>query len=372
MKLESYQVEAAQWLSTRRRGLVIAVAGSGKTLIAAAAIDLVLSRRDTLKPWAIIGWMCNTQEQKQQAMAALEHYKIPSRCAIRVSCDNSSVRQDWSRCGLLVVDEAHHSGSESWSAQISTCRGALWGLTATPETGDRDRDAALFELFETHIRIGRERVGARLVKAKVIMLTASDPCGDAIDAEIKRMIPIRRRQMPYAADGEIYRMVSWQACMDIGIVANAARNAAFLTAVRQHTCDKVLVLVNRVEHAQWFADELGKLVQCVHSKMPKRTRASAMASFREGAVWCLVATSLADEGLDLPMANVMALVSGGRSRLKAEQRTGRVLRAFAGKSQGLIYDSLDLQHKTMKKHAEARMGLYRDLGYEVDEPQRTL
>jgi superfamily II DNA or RNA helicase len=66
------------------------------------------------------------------------------------------------------------------------------------------------------------------------------------------------------------------------------------------------------------------------------------------------------------MANVLVLVSGGRSKAKVEQRTGRVLRRFAGKRGAVIYDFEDLQHPLMAKHSRLRQELYRELGYATE------
>jgi len=105
--------------------------------------------------------------------------------------------------------------------------------------------------------------------------------------------------------------------------------------------------------------------------MGARNRREAIQGFKATTVPVLVATSLADEGLDAPNAGVLVLVSGGKSKQKAEQRTGRVLRSFAGKTEGVIYDFADNFHPLMKRHAKARMSLYRSLGYKIefaDEP----
>ena len=103
-----------------------------------------------------------------------------------------------------------------------------------------------------------------------------------------------------------------------------------------------------------------------YSKMSKKDRASVLETFKEGKVKCIIATSLADEGLDLPKANVLIMVSGGRSEAKTIQRTGRVLRAFPGKTHGLIYDFLDRQHPMMERHANKRIATYRKLGYRIE------
>lgn len=52
----------------------------------------------------------------------------------------------------------------------------------------------------------------------------------------------------------------------------------------------------------------------------------------------LVATSLADEGLDIPSLKMIVLLSQGKSRIKLVQRIGRVMRPYSGKFKGVILD----------------------------------
>ena len=93
--------------------------------------------------------------------------------------------------------------------------------------------------------------------------------------------------------------------------------------------------------------------------------AVAVAAFRAGGLKVLIATSLADEGLDVPRASVLILACAGRSAGKVEQRTGRVLRSFAGKDCGIIHDFTDTQHFMLHSQSKARMKLYQRLGYEI-------
>ena len=104
-----------------------------------------------------------------------------------------------------------------------------------------------------------------------------------------------------------------------------------------------------------------------YSKMGRKERSCVLADFKSGEIKCIVATSLLDEGADLPIARVLIMVSGGRSNAKTEQRTGRVLRLYQGKDHGIIYDFHDRQHSTMRNHSLKRMDTYRRLGYEIGE-----
>lgn len=367
MTLRPYQLEPVEFLSRRKRALVVAPAGSGKTVIAAAALSEVLGSKPRTGK-VRVGWVANTLEQCQQAKAALVLFDAVKRLAsVKVACAAAS--EDWSDCALLIVDECHHSHAPEWRRQIETCEGARWGFTATPDfEGDEaeNKSAALRELFgDERFDVQRQDVGALVSKAKVVLLDASDSgLRQAMDAEIARVYAYRSRY--WGGDtGKLRAMVSWQVCVEMGIVGNQTRNQAALGVAQQHFWegDSVLVLVNQVEHAKWFADEIGA-VAC-YSGMGAKARRHALYDFKAGTLKCIVATSLADEGLDVPRASVLVLVSGGRSKAKAEQRTGRVLRAFAGKETATIFDFEDHFHPLMAKHSLARQAVYRNLGYEI-------
>lgn len=385
--LRPAQSLAAAWLSTRKRGCVVAPAGSGKTVIAAGALDLVLKKRTREKP-PKIGWLANTIEQCVQAQMAITGFAIDAD--VKIAC--AAANTDWSDRDCLVIDEAHHATAPGWAEQIATCKGALWGFTATPWTGDEERDAALKVLFGEFHTIERSEVSHTLAPAAVRFLNASDDVGMLIDEKVEKDMKWRERYWKRSETEQWKRVlwdkkstaeqileanaklrgiyqelrgqVCWQACVEIGIVNNTARNEAAIVAARKHT-EPTLILVNQVEHAKWFAETLPNAVACF-SKMGKKKRATALQDFRDGKVQRLVATSLADEGLDLPMASVLILVSGGRSEAKTIQRTGRVLRRHEGKGTAVIYDFSDLQHQLMAKHSRKRREIYEELGYAVE------
>lgn len=367
MILTSYQQEGIAWLATKRRGILVCPAGGGKSLLLAAALARVLAAKPrTAKVRA--GWLCNTIEQKQQAEDALAVYpEIALLADVTIAC--GAAGKDWSAMDILIIDECHHIGSESWGQQVRTCKGAAWATTATPEVGDYVRDAALVKLFDGNLfEIKRDEVmdSGRLVPGRVVMLNETDACGAAIDYE-EAALYLKLRRFSKMDDDTLRKNTKWMAIASIGISANVARNDAVVINASYHAkkMDSVLVLVNAKEHGEVLAQRIGNGALMVHSGLGKKKRAQAIADFRSGALRCMCATSLADEGLDIPRANVLILASGGQSRVKTIQRTGRVMRAFPGKTEGLVYDFEDTAHRTMRRHAENRMSIYRELGYKV-------
>ena len=71
--LDPYQQRAVDWLSGHFRALVVSSAGSGKTIIAAAAIQKVVRQKTRILP-VRVGWPANTIEQCNQAREALEKF----------------------------------------------------------------------------------------------------------------------------------------------------------------------------------------------------------------------------------------------------------------------------------------------------------
>lgn len=329
--------------------------------------------------------MANTNEQCQQAYKAMlrvfygelaESREAEARwhaanvqwqaayLDLRVKC--AQAQTDWSDRDVLVIDECHRATAPLWSNQIRSCPNALWGFTATPEDEHSPwRTAELLRMFGDEMYVvEREHVASRIAPAKVRFIEAFD---DGLPERMDDLIASEyaRRSRYWGGDtGQLWSIVAWQTVVEFGIAGNKLRNEAAVALAQLHSKDQVLMLVNSVEHGKFLASRIPSAVAC-SSKMGAKARRNALAGFTAGTVRCLIATSLADEGLDLPNANVLVLVSGGRSRAKTEQRTGRVLRRFVGKSHGLIYDFADSAHGLMRKHSEARAALYRDLGYEI-------
>lgn len=238
-------------------------------------------------------------------------------------------------------------------------------MSATPWGDNPERNAALREMIPHWHVVSREEVGQALTPARVVWLDASDPDIDKpIDAQIDKLVHQRGRWW-HGDPGALWGQVAWQVCNELGIVGNRARNEAAIAAAS--TTKPTLVLVGSIEHGQALAARIAG-ARPVWSGMGRKARGEAMAAFLDGSLRCMVATSLADTGLDLPNCQVVVMVSGGRSTTRAEQRTGRALRIHAGKTEGLIYDFSDASvHPLMAKHARLRGELYQRLGYDFTD-----
>ncbi len=364
--LRDYQEESVAWLAVTRRGIVKCPAGGGKTLIASAAIDRVAQMVKRQRK-ARVTWIANTREQCDQARAAIDRFPaIADLCRVRVCCAQAA--PDCSEEDLLVVDECHHAGSPSWKAVIEKCPGARWGLSATPMGMDADHNMSMLDLFNYQVfEIARERVvdGGHLTKARVFLHGDTDPgVFELVNNEVPMLLALRMKQYPYLDEAEQRQRITWQLCQKYGIALNGTRNWRIVSECKRHENDSVLILVGTVEHGKTLAEKIPGAVVC-RSSMGMKKRRQAIADFRTGVLKVMIATSLADEGLDVPRAGVLILACAGRSAGKVEQRTGRVLRIFEGKEQGIIHDFTDRSHPMLYAQHKSRLRLYKKLGYEI-------
>lgn len=367
ISLADYQTGAVDWLTKTRQGIVKCPAGGGKTIIASAAVDRVLAAFPRPEPRRIT-WLANTTDQCDQAESAIKKFpRILEGSRLRVRCWQSGV--DCTEEDLLIVDECHHASAPTLAAMVSACKGARWGFSATPfGAGDPDRNTALMALFGWQMyEVPRDMVvdAGRLTPAKVHLYRDTDAgIAEAINTQVPVLLKERMEKFHYLDEAEQRRRIIWQLCQKLGIVTNYMRNRRVIELARRS--EAMIVLVNTVEHGTYLENEIPGAVVC-HAKMGRKKRREAINSLRDGALKCMIATSLADEGLDVPRASELVLACAGRSFTKVEQRTGRVLRVFEGKEYGIIHDFVDAQHSMLFAQHKSRLRLYRKLGYEIEE-----
>ena len=281
----------------------------------------------------------------------------------------------------ILVHNCHHLPAASWHATFGTARAdcRIFGFSATPWS-DPARDALLIELFGgrqnfVEVTLDEVRGSGHLAHGLVYFHDLDLPDIFRAEIEAKAAPEIKRRcafmrniVMPahatWSVEEEHRRRVTWQITQEV-VQANVARNsAAVFTA--QHEANKgnsVLVLVSSIEHGEQIAERIGPHARMVHSK--SKSRKKDVTAFRAGEFRVMVATSLADEGLDVPVASVLILLSGGRSSTKIIQRAGRVMRPYPGKTHGTVHDFLDRGAPLAHSQAKARRKTYQSLGYDV-------
>jgi len=354
MNLREYQQKAVEWAKTSD-GLIIAPAGSGKTWIAAS----IIKHYATLNPTWTFGWLAPTRETCQQARTSLRVAGVPDEI-VGIRCPHEFV--DFTRKDVLIVDEAKHSPAAGWRRIIESCNGPRYGFDATPWGDDPDRNTVTRTLFRNRqYEIKRSDIGDSLADAYLEISDATDlNIHRKIDDNIERLFTTRRRYMRIS-DDELKRMCAWESLVEIGICENRERNDYAINYALDHLDMQTLILIPRITLGEDYEKRIPNSL-LVHSKIAKKQRKAAMEEFKAGKLRTMIATSLADEGLDLPNVELLIMVSGGRSSQKTIQRASRALRKTDSKNCATIVDFSDKFHPIGAYHAKKRMACYRELG----------
>jgi superfamily II DNA or RNA helicase len=262
----------------------------------------------------------------------------------------------------ILVHNCKHAPAAGWRRIIESCSGLRFGFDATPWGDDEDRNAVTRTLFRNRTyEIKRSDIGDSLADAYLHLSDATDlNLKQKIDDNIDRLFQARRRYMRIS-DDELKRMCAWESLVDIGICQNRDRNAYAVDYALEHMDMQTLILIPRITLGEQYEAAIPRSL-LVHSKIGKKQRKAAMEEFKAGNLRTMIATSLADEGLDLPNVELLIMVSGGRSSQKTIQRASRALRKTDSKNCATILDFSDRFHPIGAYHSKKRMACYRELG----------
>ncbi len=335
-------------------GTVVSVTGSGKTVMGLAMVaglqqpalwithrkDLAVAvQRASRDVWdlppAAIGYVGDGQHRIGTHLTIAMIQTLTHR-------DNHDL---YDRIGTLLVDESHHIAAQSYHAVLSPFPGRYRiGLTGTYERED-GLHPLIGALFGAPIVLP-DRV---LIAAQRILVPTVIPVYTAL--RTPEGLAWAHLQQARAADRDRNRQL-------LGLIRAAVQH-------RRH----VLVLVSRVDHAVWLAYQLGAnhvAAVAITGAMPVPDRQRWYQEFRQGRC-VLVATSLADEGLDLPECDTVVFATPGRSATSIRQRGGRVMRTAVGKGTAIIYDVVDDHVPALAKQWQARQTVYETAGWPIQE-----
>ncbi|MBX6721917.1 MAG: DEAD/DEAH box helicase [Dactylosporangium sp.] len=367
----AWQKEAfAEWRARRRRAVVEAVTGTGKTtvgvLAAAAALDsgekvlVLVPGRELLHQW---------HDVLQRDLFVARVGRLGARHAdslrdhsIVVATVQSAAERPYmlppGASGLLVADEVHRYGAPHYARALHSGFGARLGLTATYERSDNgliehvgpyfgsvvtgcSYDRALAENILAPVRVGFVEVEftaderaeydeynrrAKLLRSRLIedYGCPEAPFGEFM-AAVKRLE--RDRWAPGAQDARHY-LTAFQGRSHLladceGKLQALAKSAPVLAAA-----DRGLVFSETHASAERGASVLrANGVQAVDFTSRLRgERKERMAAFKDGRVRVLTTARLLDEGVDIPQADVGVIMAGSHSKRQMIQRMGRIIR----------------------------------------------
>ena len=228
------------------------------------------------------------------------------------------------RFGLVIVDEAHHAPSDSFSDLLAhLAPNFLVGLTATPWRGDDRSLSDMFgePAFTMDIVTGMQRGFLALVDYR--MLT------DGIDWD---EVAQASREGRTVADLNTLLLVPER---DIGMVETIC------SKMQEMGRPRALAFCRSIDHAErlqpLFAAR-GVRAALMHSRLPRELRFKNLSMFRNGEIDLLISIEMLNEGIDVPDVNLVAFMRVTHSRRIFLQQLGRGLRVSASKDKVLVLD----------------------------------
>lgn len=357
-----YQLEAAKKMVAARRGILKVATNGGKTEIAIAVtkhlavptlflverLELLHQTRERfaerlgipLDSIGIIG-------DKQFKIGEWITIATPESLIGRINRDETDPGWvDVKLWELVFADECHHAaGAIFYEVLFALTAYYRFGMSGTPL--DRGDGADLKLIAQT---------GPVLYEVSNKLLVERG-------ISVQPYVDLVRIDEP----ADIEAGASWQKANQLGVTENVHLNRIVVDRAIESVIDgkQVLVLVGNVlKHG----DILTEMLQDAHPKLCQQfingkedmsVRKAAVAAFKNGTIQCLIASTILDEGVDVPNIDVLILAVGGKSKIKLLQRSGRGLRSSEGKKQLLIVDFANFTHKYLLKHSLKRLQTYK-------------
>ena len=229
---------------------------------------------------------------------------------------------------LVIFDEVHRAGCRTiFKIGMNLNEKAITlGLSATPFMRDDD-----------NLKV-EGAVGSIIYKISLRELITEGYLVDAL-IHFHKLESMDTEYMDYPSTVKTY------------IDNNIERNGK-IVELAEKSNGSVLILVNHIEHGNDlfnFLNALGEDVIFLNGGSKKRNEKMDHR--------IIIATSIFDEGIDIPHLKHLIIASGGKSAIRTTQRLGRVLRTFPGKDVAMVHDFAD-NCRWLKKHYLERRAIY--------------
>jgi superfamily II DNA or RNA helicase len=334
--LRPYQSEvirkyAAEIAAGRRRILLVAPTGAGKTCIAAAIIleaeqlgqrGLFLAHRRELLTQT--GRKLHDLEVDHAILAAGFPVRLhePVQVASVATLHARAVRSnqiEMPPADLVIVDEAHHVRARSYLRILEAYpKAVILGLTATPCRGDGRGLGNVFEALIECPSVAELSEGGFLVGTKVYAPSQPDlkgirvERGDFVESQLSKRVDTDQ------------------------LVGDIVEHWLRLAGRR-----RTVVFATGVKHSIHIRDEFrraGVLAEHIDGSTPTEERDRGLAQLAKGEIEVVCNAMVLTEGWDQPSVSCLVLARPTKSLGLYRQMVGRVLRPASGKVDALILD----------------------------------
>jgi len=308
-------------LRNRKRGVVYAATGSGKSYLQGAIMragsripgvvdvmvvptePLVDQMTEDVRPWGLkVGQFYGKRKKVTNSDVVIV-------CRPSVDALACELAMRGLRCRLAIVDECHGLGSAKTMAAMGALKPTLaMGFSATPIRSD---DVQLHDLWPAGM---------------LVRYTMRDAIRDGAVVQ-----PLIRDWV--GQEGE-------------------DPNVAMLHMLRTWAVDRMVVDAIDVKDAEFFAGWLTANdwpALHIHGQMSVAEKRERIAALYDRKVRTLVHVKLLTEGVNLPWLSGVGLRVQSKSRTRLIQYVGRALRTWEGKEHGLVLDITRQTEQLMDK-----------------------
>ena len=217
---------------------------------------------------------------------------------------------------LVIVDEAHHAAADSYRRIIDRARernpeARIYGVTATPNRGDRKGLRPVFSNVADQIMLG-ELIGSG------------------------HLVPPRTFVIDVGTQEALKKVRKTAADFDMAEVAAIMNTAPIIEAVVEHWSQKAadrqtVIFCSTVDHARGVRDAFvaaGIDAGMVWGEMPGHERRLVLAAYRCGDIQVMVNIAVLTEGWDHPPTSCVVLLRPSSYKSTMIQMVGRGLRTI--------------------------------------------
>jgi len=215
---------------------------------------------------------------------------------------------------LLVIDEAHHAVAPSYRRIIDRVRAAnpearIFGVTATPNRGDRNGLREVFDNVADQVRLGELIASGHLVPPRTFV----------IDVGVQDELRSVRKTM---------------SDFDMAEVAGIMDRAPITDEVIRHWKEKAgdrqtVIFCSTVAHAEHVTDAFraaGVSAALIHGDLAAESRKGILADYVAGSIRVIVNVAVLTEGWDHPPTSCVVLLRPSSYKSTMIQMVGRGLR----------------------------------------------
>jgi len=343
IQLMDHQLGAICTALSKRRGIIMAPTGSGKTEIFLAMLNMLES------PSLIL---FNRQQLTQQTTARAKERGLDVGIVQGSNVEEKNITmatiqsihkiENIKKYKNLILDECHNVASKQYQKILKLSHWErVYGFSATPVNPHK-------------MDLKSAKIIANI--GPVIFNTGTkDLMEKGIIARPKIfMVPIN---MPDDIEDFSYREAE-----AAGIIYNKHRNKIIANIAERHRSEGVLILNKYIDQGK----EIQKLIPdapFIWHEIVVKERLEIVKKFDDRKIDILIASRILDEGINIKNFKVLIIASAGISFVKTIQRLGRGLRVTEDKKSITVYDFLDNTNHRLLKHSKFRIKTYKMFDY---------